>query len=74
MDSSEQDSAMKMIKHLDRKRRKQERIEKKQKYIENNLKNIKEYSEDPQAYLLKRQKMKYILCENCRNPRGDNCE
>lgn len=74
LDSNEQDSAMRMVKHLERKRRKQERIEKKQNYIENNLKNIKEYNDDPQGYLLKRHKMKYVLCDQCKNPRGENCE
>merc|ERR1739836_221574 len=65
---------MNLLKHLERKRRKQDRIEKKAKYIEENLMKIKAYNENPEEYLKKREKMKYTLCDVCKNPRGENCE
>ena len=74
MDKTEQESAMKLVKHLERKRRKQDRIEKKTKYIEENLKKIPAYIANPEEYLKKRNQMKYTLCETCKNPRGENCK
>lgn len=74
LEQAEQETALKLVKHLERKRRKQDRIEKKAKYIQENLKKINEYNENPEKYMMKREKAKYTLCEVCKNPRGENCE
>ncbi len=72
MSANEQESAMKLVKVLERKRRKQDRMERKAKYIEENLKKIKAYNDDPEGYLKKKEKMKYELCV-CKNPMGAEC-
>ena len=73
INKSDQESAMKVVKLLERKRRKHERIERKQRYIENNLKRIsKEAGEEFTAAPIK--KTKYVYCGNCKNPKSENCE
>ncbi len=73
MNASEQEGAMRLVKVLERKRRKQDRVERKAKYIEENLKKIKAYNDDPEGYLKKKEKMKYELCI-CKNPMGAECK
>ena len=65
-DKIEQETARKLAKLLERKRRKTERIEKKLKYIERNQSN-----KDGDIQV---KKSKYINCNNCKNPKGDSCE
>ena len=73
LDQAEQESAMKLVKYLERKRRKQDRVERKAMYIEQNLKKIEEYNENPEEYVKKRERAKYAFCV-CKNIRGEKCE
>ena len=65
--SAEQMKTRRLVKILERKRRKTAKIERKQRYIE---KLIKENGNDEK---LNPKESKYINCSNCKNPRNNNC-
>jgi hypothetical protein len=62
----DKDTAKKLIKLLDRKRRKFERIEKKQKFIE----KLKEENREKSNIM----KVRYVICKSCKNPKSGNCQ
>jgi hypothetical protein len=70
IDKDEQATAMKLVKLLERKRRKNERLERKQRYVENCAKKLD--NESGQSAAVK--KTKYVECATCKNPRGESCE
>ena len=64
--NTEQEKARKLVKLLERKRRKTAKIERKQRYIEKLIKD-----KGSEAPFIK--ETKYINCSNCKNPRNDKC-
>ena len=80
------DKTKKMVKLLERKRRKLEKCERKQRQLEQLIEREKgsdgqsettTTSDDrlriQQLILNNKKPTKYVLCSNCKNPRGENC-
>lgn len=62
----EQEQSKKLVKMLERKRRKTLKIERKQRYVERVVKDSGE--------IVERKIAKYVDCSQCKNPRGGNCD
>ena len=73
LDKGEEETTRNLIKVLERKRRKREKIERKENYQKlRKQKNLGEI--DQEETVDKVKKPKYLNCERCKNPKSENCE
>ena len=66
-DAIEQEATRKLVKLLERKRRKHERIERK-------LKNFHPTTTNDGVNVSRIKNTKYVYCETCKNPKSANCD